>query len=237
MAATWTSTMTYLPCISSLTNESLNLSCRVRTCNKSKFGKEANSAAPISWTLAVQAQSHLRNSKLHVSLVESAQNAKHENDTALLPKRKITKQPHFSSAFLSIIIAKLVSILSYIKGRQCDITLNPFEGSMLQGGPVFRQTFPVRSYEVGTDSRATMEALMNYLQVGVSFTSSFLCSLAFSLSSSFHCFCTAKETALNHCKSMGLLADGFGCTPEMCKRNLVWVIRKMQIVVDTYPLW
>ncbi|KAI6690009.1 hypothetical protein NL676_026837 [Syzygium grande] len=80
---------------------------------------------------------------------------------------------------------------------------------MLQGGLVFRQSFPVRSYEVGTDYRATMEALMSYLQ----------------------------ETALNHCKSMGLLADGFGCTPEMCKRNLVWVIRRMQIVVDTCPLW
>lgn len=162
--------MTILPSISSSTYESVNLNCRVSTCRQSKFGKEASSAPPRSWTLAARSQFRLRKSELHVNLVKSAQNVKHENDTALLPEGKITKPPHFSSVFLSIInrVAKSVSILSYIKGGQCDIKLNLFEGRMLQGGLVFRQSFPVRSYEVGTDYRATMEALMSYLQVGVS---------------------------------------------------------------------
>lgn len=46
-----------------------------------------------------------------------------------------------------------------------------------------------------------------------------------------------QETALNHVKNAGLLADGFGSTPEMCKRNLIWVVTKMQVLVDRYPTW
>ncbi|KAK6126893.1 hypothetical protein DH2020_039365 [Rehmannia glutinosa] len=38
-------------------------------------------------------------------------------------------------------------------------------------------------------------------------------------------------------KNAGLLADGFGSTPEMCKRNLIWVVTKMQVLVDRYPTW
>ncbi|KAI7993468.1 hypothetical protein LOK49_LG11G00024, partial [Camellia lanceoleosa] len=37
-----------------------------------------------------------------------------------------------------------------------------------------------------------------------------------------------QETAVNHVKSAGLLGDGFGSTPEMCKKNLIWVVTKMQ---------
>lgn len=46
-----------------------------------------------------------------------------------------------------------------------------------------------------------------------------------------------QETALNHVKSAGLLDDGFGCTPEMYKRNLIWVVTKMQVIVNHYPTW
>lgn len=46
-----------------------------------------------------------------------------------------------------------------------------------------------------------------------------------------------QETALNHVKSAGLLNDGFGSTPEMYKRDLIWVVMKMQVLVDRYPSW
>ncbi|CAI8589508.1 unnamed protein product [Vicia faba] len=46
-----------------------------------------------------------------------------------------------------------------------------------------------------------------------------------------------QETALNHVKTIGLLGDGFGSTPEMCKKNLIWVVTRMQVVVDRYPVW
>ncbi|KAK4391661.1 Palmitoyl-acyl carrier protein thioesterase, chloroplastic [Sesamum angolense] len=78
-----------------------------------------------------------------------------------------------------------------------------------EDGLVFRQNFSIRSYEIGADRTASVETLMNHLQ----------------------------ETALNHVKDAGLLADGFGSTPEMCKRNLIWVVTKMQVLVDRYPTW
>ena len=46
-----------------------------------------------------------------------------------------------------------------------------------------------------------------------------------------------QETALNHVKSAGLLGDGFGSTPEMSKRNLLWVVSQMQVLVEQYPSW
>lgn len=46
---------------------------------------------------------------------------------------------------------------------------NHFEASMLgkfiEGRYVYRQTFIIRSYEIGPDKTATMETLMNLLQV------------------------------------------------------------------------
>ncbi|KAL5651145.1 hypothetical protein ACJX0J_036603, partial [Zea mays] len=45
------------------------------------------------------------------------------------------------------------------------------------------------------------------------------------------------ETALNHVKTAGLLGDGFGATPEMSKRNLIWVVSKIQLLVEQYPSW
>ena len=46
-----------------------------------------------------------------------------------------------------------------------------------------------------------------------------------------------QETALNHVKTAGLLGDGFGATPEMSKRNLIWVVSKIQLLVEHYPSW
>ncbi|CAN8305902.1 unnamed protein product [Cochlearia groenlandica] len=82
-------------------------------------------------------------------------------------------------------------------------------GRTVQDGLVFRQNFSIRSYEIGADRSASIETVMNHLQ----------------------------ETALNHVKYAGLLGDGFGSTPEMVKKNLIWVVARMQVVVDKYPTW
>nr|XP_043626167.1 palmitoyl-acyl carrier protein thioesterase, chloroplastic-like [Erigeron canadensis] len=74
---------------------------------------------------------------------------------------------------------------------------------------VFRQNFYIRTYEIGPDRKASMETLMNLLQ----------------------------ETTVNHIKEIGLLGDGLGLSPEMCKKNLIWVMAKLQVVVDRYPMW
>ncbi|KAF5725980.1 plastid acyl-ACP thioesterase [Tripterygium wilfordii] len=96
------------------------------------------------------------------------------------------------------------------KPRRPDMLIDPFGlGKIVLDGLVFRQNFSIRSYEIGADRTASIETLMNHLQ----------------------------ETALNHAKSVGLLGDGFGSSPEMSKRNLIWVVTRMQVLVDRYPMW
>ncbi|CAN0900819.1 Palmitoyl-acyl carrier protein thioesterase, chloroplastic [Linum grandiflorum] len=96
------------------------------------------------------------------------------------------------------------------KPKRPDMLIDPFGlGRIVQDGFVFRQNFSIRSYEIGADRSASIETLMNHLQ----------------------------ETALNHVKTAGLLGDGFGSTPEMSKKNLIWVVTRMQVLVDRYPTW
>ncbi|CAA6666322.1 unnamed protein product [Spirodela intermedia] len=96
------------------------------------------------------------------------------------------------------------------KPKRPDMLVDAFDfGRIVQDSLVFRQNFSIRSYEIGADRTASIETLMNHLQ----------------------------ETALNHVKTAGLLGDGFGSTPEMSRRNLIWVVTKMQVLVERYPSW
>ncbi|KAG8366679.1 hypothetical protein BUALT_Bualt17G0104600 [Buddleja alternifolia] len=83
------------------------------------------------------------------------------------------------------------------------------QGMIIEEGVGYRQTVVVRSYEVGPDKTATIESLLNFLQ----------------------------ETALNHVWMSGLLSDGFGATHGMMRNNLIWVVSRMQLQVDHYPIW
>ncbi|KAF5450961.1 hypothetical protein F2P56_031270 [Juglans regia] len=83
------------------------------------------------------------------------------------------------------------------------------QGLITQGGVGYRQTVVIRSYEVGPDKTATLESILNLLQ----------------------------ETALNHVWMSGLLSNGFGATHGMVKNNLIWVVSRMQVQVDHYPIW
>jgi hypothetical protein len=50
-------------------------------------------------------------------------------------------------------------------------------------------------------------------------------------------FARTQETALNHVWMSGLLGDGFGATHGMIKNNLIWVVSRMHVQVDQYPIW
>ncbi|EAY74210.1 hypothetical protein OsI_02091 [Oryza sativa Indica Group] len=89
-------------------------------------------------------------------------------------------------------------------------TVDPFRQAVIvEGGVRYRQTVVVRSYEVGPDRTATLETVLNLLQ----------------------------ETALNHVWMSGLLGDGFGATHAMITNNLIWVVSRMHVQVDHYPIW
>ncbi|CAO2840176.1 unnamed protein product [Amaranthus hypochondriacus] len=74
---------------------------------------------------------------------------------------------------------------------------------------VVSQNFLVRLYELDIHQKASLEALLNYTQ----------------------------ETGLNLFQSSGLVVEGFGVSKEMTSRNLIWVIGRMQVEVNSYPLW
>ncbi|KAJ4835058.1 hypothetical protein Tsubulata_050467 [Turnera subulata] len=82
-------------------------------------------------------------------------------------------------------------------------------GRFVEDRLVYRQTFSIRSYEIGPDKTATMETLMNLLQ----------------------------ETALNHVSSSGLAGNDFGATRKMSLRKLIWVVTRIHIQVQRYSSW
>uniref|UniRef100_A0A1J3GPG4 Acyl-[acyl-carrier-protein] hydrolase n=1 Tax=Noccaea caerulescens TaxID=107243 RepID=A0A1J3GPG4_NOCCA len=150
-----------------------------------------------------------------VGLPGAVEILKTENETSHpAPRTFINQLPDWSmllAAMTTIFLAaeKQWMMLDW-KPRRSDVLMDPFGlGRIVQDGLVFRQNFSIRSYEIGADRSASIETVMNHLQ----------------------------ETALNHVKSAGLLGDGFGSTPEMFKKNLIWVVTRMQVVVDKYPTW
>ncbi|KAK4395585.1 Palmitoyl-acyl carrier protein thioesterase, chloroplastic [Sesamum angolense] len=82
-------------------------------------------------------------------------------------------------------------------------------GRFVEDRFVYRQSFVIRSYEIGPDKTATMETLMNLLQ----------------------------ETALNHVASAGVAGNGFGATREMSIRKLIWVVTRIHVQVQKFSSW
>ncbi|XP_073062555.1 palmitoyl-acyl carrier protein thioesterase, chloroplastic-like [Primulina eburnea] len=130
------------------------------------------------------------------------------------PRTFINQLPDWSMLLAAITTLFLAAEKQWMmldwKPKRPDMVVDPFGfGKIVQDSLIYRQNFSIRSYEIGADRTASIETLMNHLQ----------------------------ETALNHVKSEGLLDDGFGSTPGMSKNNLIWVVAKMQLLVDRYPVW
>ena len=51
-----------------------------------------------------------------------------------------------------------------------------------------------------------------------------------------HVVCV-QETALNHVWMSGLLGDGMGATHGMIGNDLIWVVSRMQVQIESYPVW
>ncbi|CAH8383845.1 unnamed protein product [Eruca vesicaria subsp. sativa] len=148
-----------------------------------------------------------------VNLPSSVEVLKADNEKPA-PRTFINQLPDWSMLLAAITTIFLAAEKQWMmldwKPRRSDMIMDPFGlGRIVQDGLVFRQNFSIRSYEIGADRSASIETVMNHLQ----------------------------ETALNHVKSAGLMENGFGSTPEMFKKNLIWVVARMQVVVDKYPTW
>ncbi|CAO2841426.1 unnamed protein product [Amaranthus hypochondriacus] len=190
-------------------------STKLGSSNLDGCGIKSKSGSSGGVKLKANAQASPKINGTMVGLSSGMEGVKHGEDTSSPPPRTFINQlPDWSMLLAAITTVFLAAEKQWMmldwKPKRPDVLIDPFGlGSLVQDGFVFRQNFPIRSYEIGADRTASIETLMNHLQ----------------------------ETALNHVKSAGLLGDGFGSTPEMCKRNLIWVVTRMQVLVDRYPTW
>lgn len=91
-----------------------------------------------------------------------------------------------------------------------DVWEQPKASKMTRGGRAFEEEHRVRGYEVDPDQQTTMITIANLLQ----------------------------EVASNHVVSMwGRSEEGFATDPEMAKDNLIFVMTRMQVQMDSYPKW
>uniref|UniRef100_A0A6I9RFT3 Acyl-[acyl-carrier-protein] hydrolase n=2 Tax=Elaeis guineensis var. tenera TaxID=51953 RepID=A0A6I9RFT3_ELAGV len=176
------------------------------------IAKPTSSSAAMQGKVMAQAVPKINGAK--VGLKAESQKAEEDAAPSSAPRTFYNQLPDWSvllAAVTTIFLAaeKQWTLLDW-KPRRPDMLTDAFSlGKIVQDGLVFRQNFSIRSYEIGADRTASIETLMNHLQ----------------------------ETALNHVRNAGLLGDGFGATPEMSKRNLIWVVTKMQVLIEHYPSW
>ncbi|XP_078447459.1 oleoyl-acyl carrier protein thioesterase, chloroplastic-like [Wolffia australiana] len=82
-------------------------------------------------------------------------------------------------------------------------------GKLEPDGLSYKESFIVRSYEVGVNKTATVETIANLLQ----------------------------EVGCNHAQSVGFSTDGFATTTTMRLLRLIWVTARMHIEIYKYPAW
>ena len=115
-----------------------------------------------------------------VSLTTPVETVKHEvemsssssSSSSPPPRTFINTLPDWSmllAAITTIFLAaeKQWMMLDWKPRRpDMDLLIDPFGlGRIVQDGFVFRQNFSIRSYEIGADRTASIETLMNHLQV------------------------------------------------------------------------
>jgi fatty acyl-ACP thioesterase B len=172
---------------------------------------------PSSLQVKTKAQAPTKiNGTSSVGYTSPKESLKIKDDVSLSPPPRtfINQLPDWSVLLAAITTIFLAAEKQWMmldwKPKRPDMLMDPLGiGRIVQDGFVFRQNFSIRSYEIGADRTASIETSMNHLQ----------------------------ETALNHVKTAGLLDDGFGSTPEMAKKNLIWVVTRMQVMVGRYPTW
>ncbi|KAJ4957754.1 hypothetical protein NE237_024865 [Protea cynaroides] len=114
-----------------------------------------------------------------------------------------------SQTTLNVTGEKQLKILDR-REKEFDLIADTFVlGKVEKDSRIFSENYTIRSYDMGPNHAATIQTLMNLLQ----------------------------ETVLGHFRSMGIMKDGLGSTPEMSAKNLIWILSKTHVVVDRYPTW
>uniref|UniRef100_D6BND6 Acyl-[acyl-carrier-protein] hydrolase n=1 Tax=Brassica juncea TaxID=3707 RepID=D6BND6_BRAJU len=210
MVAT-SATSSFFPLPSSSLDPNAKTNNKVTSTNFAGLGPTPNSGGRMKVKPNAQAPPKINGKKVGLPGSVEIETSQQQQPA---PRTFINQLPDWSMLLAAITTVFLAAEKQWMmldwKPRRSDMIMDPFGlGRIVQDGLVFRQNFSIRSYEIGADRSASIETVMNHLQ----------------------------ETALNHVKTAGLLGDGFGSTPEMVKTNLIWVVTRMQVVVDKYPTW
>lgn len=107
--------------------------------------------------------------KVNGTRVGSMESLKTE-DMSPPPRTFINQLPDWSMLLAAITTIFLAAEKQWMmldwKPKRPDMLVDPFGlGRIVQDGFVFRQNFSIRSYEIGADRTASVETLMNHLQV------------------------------------------------------------------------
>eukprot|EP00249_Psilotum_nudum_P011472 c23196_g1_i2 orf=952-2292(+) len=162
-----------------------------------------------------------RGNSLKANGESKLQNAKLEgpNGTTTMPKDLGTFPVFPGTESLCTAITVIAAALRVVdsqkkaeKEKQAEIQMQIGalrRGMIVEDGLVYRQTFVIRSYEVGLDRTASIETIANLFQ----------------------------ETALNHVGMSDFVGDGMGTTHAMMRHRLIWVVTRMHVQVTRYPVW
>lgn len=140
--------------------------------------KSKSTSGPLKVKANAQAPPKINGSS--VGLRTFSETAKPDGSPPSPPPRTFINQlPDWSMLLAAITTVFLAAEKQWMmldwKPRRPDMLIDPFGlGSIVQDGLVFRQNFSIRSYEIGADQTASIETLMNHLQVNDFFLPIFL---------------------------------------------------------------
>lgn len=104
--------------------------------------------------------------------IECPKDEDYVQTTSPAPRTFINQLPDWSMLLAAITTIFLAAEKQWTnldwdwKPKRPDMLVDPFGfGRMVQDGLVFQQNFLIRSYEIGADRTASIETLMNHLQV------------------------------------------------------------------------
>lgn len=134
-------------------------------------GIKSKSASSGGLQVKANAQAPPKINGSTVGLATPVENMKNEDGMTSPPPRTFINQlPDWSMLLAAITTIFLAAEKQWMmldwKPRRSDMLIDPFGiGRIVQDGLVFRQNFSIRSYEIGADRTASIETLMNHLQV------------------------------------------------------------------------
>lgn len=130
-------------------------------------GKPKNSGLQVK----ANAQAPPKINGTSVGLKPQVEGLKNEDGmSSPAPRTFINQLPDWSMLLAAITTIFLAAEKQWMmldwKPRRSDMIMDPFGiGRIVQDGLMFRQNFSIRSYEIGADRTASIETLMNHLQV------------------------------------------------------------------------